>query len=219
MGRSCNVPFFPLLLSPKLITVWCMSTQTAFVSTETFTQKEFKHWLDERPASDLNHYELLRGRIIMSPLVGWPHGPVESNIHAPLATFVRTHGLGITLGSSTGYDLPSDDTVEPDISFIATERLTAGPVPQPGKFVRIVPNLVVEILSPATAQKDRTEKKAIYEENGVEEYWLVDTKRREITVYTLIGKRFGRGKVYTGRDTLPSRALKGFTLQLNEVFV
>ena len=196
-----------------------MSTQTAFVSTELFSQKEFKRWLDERPASDLNHYELLRGRIVMSPPAGWLHGSVESNINASLVAFTRTHRLGIVLGSSAGYDLPSGDTVEPDISFIANGRLTAGPAPQPGKFVRIVPNLVVEILSPSTAQKDRTEKKAIYEENSVEEYWLVDTKRREITVYTLTGKRFGRGKVYTGRETLPSRTLKGFTLRLNEVFV
>jgi Uma2 family endonuclease len=196
-----------------------MSTQTAFVSTETFTQKEFKRWLDERPASDLNHYELLRGRIVMSPPAGWPHGSVESNIHVSLATFIRTHGLGIVLGSSAGYDLPSGDTVEPDVSFIANERLTAGPTLQAGKFVKIVPNLVVEILSPATAQKDRTEKKAIYEENGVEEYWLVDTKRREITVYTLTGKRFGRGKIYTARNPLLSRILKGFALRLNEVFV
>ncbi len=196
-----------------------MSTQTAFISTETFTQKEFKHWLDECPASDINHYELLRGRIVMNPPAGWPHGSVESNIHGPLMIFVRTHGLGITLGSSAGYDLPSGDTVEPDISFIATDRLKAGPAPQPGKFVRIVPNLVVEILSPATARRDRTEKKAIYQENGVEEYWLVDTKRQEITVYTLMGKRFGRGKVHTDRDTTPSRTLKGFTLRLIEVFV
>jgi Uma2 family endonuclease len=196
-----------------------MSTQTAFVSTETFTQKEFKHWLDERPASDINHYELLRGRIVMSPPAGWPHGSVESNIHGPLMVFVRTHELGITLGSSAGYDLPSGDTVEPDISFITNDRLKAGPAPQPGKFVRIVPNLVVEILSPATAQKDRTEKKAIYEANGVEEYWLVDTKRHEITIYTLAGKRFGRSKVYTARDMLSSRTLKGFTLRLSEIFI
>jgi Uma2 family endonuclease len=196
-----------------------MSTQTAFVSTETFTQKEFKRWLDERPASDINHYELLRGRIVMSPPAGWPHAPVGVNIIFAVQGFVRTHGLGLVLDSSAGYDLPSGDTVEPDISFIANDRLTAGPAPQLGKFVRIVPNLVVEILSPATAQKDRTEKKAVYEENGVEEYWLVDTKRREITVYTLSGKRFGRGKVYAGRETLPSRTLKGFTLRLSEVFV
>ena len=65
----------------------------------------------------------------------------------------------------------------------------------------------------------RTEKKAIHKENSVEEDWLVDTKRREITAYTLAGKRFGRGKVYTTRNIVPSRTLKGFTLRLNEVFV
>ncbi|MGE0822840.1 MAG: Uma2 family endonuclease [Candidatus Binatia bacterium] len=195
-----------------------MSTETAFVSTETFTQKEFKRWLDERPRSDINHYELLRGRIIMNPPAGWPHGSVESNIHTPLGMFVRSHKLGIVLGSSTGYDLPSGDTVEPDISFISAERFAAGPEPQEGKFLRIVPNLAIEILSPATAQRDRTEKKAIYEENGVEEYWLVDTKRREVTVYHLAGTRFGRGKAYTIRDTLRSRVLAGFTLPVREIF-
>jgi len=196
-----------------------MATQTAFVSTETFTQKEFKRWLDERPASDINHYELLRGRIVMSPPAGWPHGSVEANLLAPMVSFVRTHGLGQVMGSSAGYDLPSGDTVEPDISFISAARFTTGPAPQPGKFLRIVPNLVAEILSPATAQKDQTEKKAISAENGVEEYWIVDSKRRKITGFPFSGKRFGRGAVYTARDTLRSRVLDGFLLRVGEVFV
>jgi Uma2 family endonuclease len=196
-----------------------MATQTAFVSTETFTQKEFKRWLDERPASDINHYELLRGRIVMSPPAGWPHGSVGASLLIRIGNFVERHGLGHVLDSSAGYDLPSGDTVEPDISFISITRFAAGPAPQPGKFLRIVPNLVVEILSPATAQKDQTEKKAIYAENGVEEYWIVDNKRREIMVYPLSGKRFGRGAVYTIRDTLHSRVLNGFTLRVNELFV
>ena len=196
-----------------------MTMQTAFISTETFTQKAFKRWLDERPRWDMNRYELLRGRIVMSPPAGWPHAPVGVNILTPLAVFVRTNKLGLVLESSAGYDLPSGDTVGPDISFISTARLAAGPAPQYGKFIYIVPNLAVEILSEATAQRDRTEKKTIYAENGVEEYWIVDTKRHEITVYTLSGKRFGRGMAYTKRDTLRSRVLAGFTLAVNEVFV
>jgi Uma2 family endonuclease len=196
-----------------------MATQTAFISTETFTQKEFKRWLDERPSSDINHYELLRGRIVMSPPAGWPHGSTEARILTRINSFVETHALGVILGSSAGYDLPSGDTVEPDISFLSAARLAAGPAPQQGKFIRIVPNLVVEILSAATARRDQTEKKAIYAENGVEEYWIVDPKRRDITVYALSGKRFSRGTVYTTRDTLRSRVLDGFTLSVREVFV
>jgi Uma2 family endonuclease len=213
-----RLPFFLFPLFCKLTTVGAMATETAFISTEIFTQKEFMRWLDERPKSDINHYELLRGRIIMNPPAGWPHGSVETNISTSLTNFVRPRGLGIILGSSTGYDLPSGDTVEPDISFISAERFAAGPEPQEGKFIRIVPNIAIEILSPATAQRDRTEKKAIYEENGVEEYWIVDTKRREVTVYHLSAKRFGRGKVYSIRDTIRSRVLAGFALPVKDVF-
>jgi Uma2 family endonuclease len=50
-----------------------MVTQTAFVSTEIFTQKEFQRWLAEQPQSDSNHYELLHGKIVMNPPAGWPH--------------------------------------------------------------------------------------------------------------------------------------------------
>ena len=53
-----------------------MVSQTVFRSDETFTQESFRLWLDERPASDLNHYELLNGRIVMTPPAGWPHGRV-----------------------------------------------------------------------------------------------------------------------------------------------
>ena len=154
----------------------------------------------------------------MNPPAGWPHAPVGVNILTPLAIFVRAHKLGIVLESSAGYDLPSGDTVGPDISFISSERLALGPTPQYGKFIRIVPSLAIEILSEATARRDRTEKKTIYAENGVEEYWIVDTKRREITVYFLAGKRFGRGTVYAMRDTLRSRVLAGFTFPVKEAF-
>src|SRR5262249_13771477 len=123
------------------------------------------------------------------------------------------------LDSSTGYDLPSGDTVEPDISFISAARLAAGPAPQPGKFPRIVPNLVVEILAPATAQKDQTAKKPVYAKNAVDQNGTVDSNRREITVYSLSGKRFGRGTVYAIRAALHSRVLDGFTLGVSEVFV
>ena len=60
--------------------------QTAFVSTETFTQDEFEAWLDDLSSWDDNHYELLNGSIVMSPPAGWPHGNVEAKIvHALVA--------------------------------------------------------------------------------------------------------------------------------------
>ncbi len=47
------------------------------------------------------------------------------------------------------------------------------------------PDLVVEILSPSTAAKDKGIKKAVYEKTGVKEYWIVDPESKSIDVYHL----------------------------------
>jgi Uma2 family endonuclease len=157
-----------------------MAMQTAFRSDEHFTQAQFFAWLAERPSSDNHHYELLDGRIVMTPPAGYPHGGIAAQILGPVQTHVSAAGLGKVFDSSAGYDLPSGDTVEPDVSFISAGRLEAGPEPERGRFLRIVPDLVVEVISPSTSRRDRVEKRRIYARNGVREYWLVDDSRREV---------------------------------------
>ena len=49
------------------------------------------------------------------------------------------------------------------------------------------PDLVIEILSPSTDMKDMGEKKDVYGQTGVKEYWVVDPKSKKITVYYLSG--------------------------------
>ena len=56
------------------------------------------------------------------------------------------------------------------------------------------PDLVVEVLSPSTAKRDRVDKKAVYERCGVREYWLVDPKNRTIEQYLL---RDGKLELHT----------------------
>jgi Uma2 family endonuclease len=125
--------------------------------------------------------------------------------------------LGIVLGSSAGYDLPSGDTLEPDVSFISAERFAAGPRPTHGQFVKIVPDLVVEILSPATSRRDRTEKKAVYERNGVTEYWIVDPAKRSVTVFPLRRSRFASARAISS-GPIRSRLLASLRLSVEQVF-
>jgi len=192
--------------------------ETAFVSTQTFSQKAFKRWVEKRPVTDVNRYELTHGRIVMTPPAGWGHGEIEANVIQNLRDFTQSHDSGKVFGSSTGYDLPSGDTLEPDVSFISNERWSK--VPQVGRrqFLKIVPSLVVEILSPATAQRDRVEKKRIYEVNGVDEYWLVDPARREVTVFHLIETRYGLGRRFGANQNLRSRLLPGFEMLTRSLF-
>jgi len=76
--------------------------------------------------------------------------------------------------------LADDCTLVPDV-LVVCKRVTI----DPDKGVMGAPNLVVEVLSPSTMLRDKTEKKDIYEKNGVKEYWLVDTKGMYIEIYAL----------------------------------
>jgi Uma2 family endonuclease len=184
--------------------------ETAFISTETFTQKTFKRWVENRPLGDINRYELVGGRILMTPPAAWKHAKIEAKVIRILEDFVSKHNFGTVFGSSAGYELPSGDTLEPDASFISRERWSKGPEPRRGQFLKIAPNLVVEILSPATARRDRIEKKRVYESNGVDEYWLADPHRREITVFHLAGGKYDNGNRFEARQKLRSQVLGGF---------
>jgi Uma2 family endonuclease len=186
------------------------TADTAFISTETFTPATFKRWVDNRPAGDINRYELASGRIVMTPPAAWEHAECEAKTVRIIGEFVSAHRLGRIFGSSAGYLLPTGDTLEPDASFISRQRWARGPQPRRGQFLKIVPNLVVEILSPATARRDRIEKKRVYELNGVDEYWLVDLRRREITIYHLRAGKYDSGSRYQSYQTIHSTVLAGF---------
>jgi Uma2 family endonuclease len=172
--------------------------------------REFARWVEARPSSDLNHYELLNGRVVMTPPAGYPHGEIGSALQFMLSSYVRPRGLGKVFDSSQGFRLPTGDTVEPDHGFVSLERWSAMGTPVRGEFLRVVPDLLVEVLSRSTRSRDRGEKKGIYERNGVREYWLVDPVAAEITVFALGGDgRFGKGRVYGDGERVRSEILQG----------
>lgn len=192
--------------------------ETAFRSEETFTQDEFWSWLERLPASDVNRYELINGRIVMSPPAKFRHGWVETNLHMTISRFVRERELGVTLGSSAGFDLRTGDTLEPDFSFISRDRWDAGPRPRDDEkgFTRIVPDLAIEIVSPSSVRRDRIEKRVIYARCGVREYWIVDPEMHEVAVYTTLGDRFGE-PLLRASGAIASRVLPELRVEVEQI--
>jgi Uma2 family endonuclease len=190
---------------------------TTFVSTETFTSEEFERLMADLPPDDINYYELINGRIIMTPPPGWPHGEYESGIVGELRGFARAHKLGRVFGSAQGFRLTEEDTVAPDAAFVSNERWAASPPPVMGKHLHVIPNLVVEILSPTTAKKDLEDKKALYERCGVDEYWVIDPKRQSVTVLALEGRRYVEADFAQGAGRVHSRLLPGFSVDLKDI--
>jgi Uma2 family endonuclease len=192
--------------------------EVVFESTRTMPQEAFEEWVRERQGWDPNHYELLHGRIVMTPPAGYPHGEIAANVVALLHGFVKPRRLGRVFDSSQGFAFPSGDTLEPDATFISNQRWEAAPPPVDGKYLRVVPDLVVEVLSSGTASRDRGEKKAAYAENGVREYWIVDKTAHEIVVFALEGKRYGGERSFADGERAQSAVLVGLEFEVAEVF-
>lgn len=190
---------------------------SAFVSVETFTSEEFERLMAELPPSDPNTYELIRGRILMTPPPGWPHGLYGSRVVAALTNFVMADTLGLVFGSSQGFRLTGEDTVAPDIAFVSHERSAASPPPVMGKHLQAIPNLVVEILSPTTIKRDLEERKDLYARCGVEEYWVFDPAGPSVRVWALEGEGYVEIGSAHGTGRVDSRLLPGFSLALEDI--
>jgi Uma2 family endonuclease len=182
------------------------------------TQEEFFSWLQDREPSDCTHYELIHGRIVMTPAADFFHASIGSLLNRKLGDYLDRRGLGRVLDSSAGYDLPSGDTLEPDVSFVSRRRLDTGPRPERGRHARLVPDLVVEVLSPSTRRRDRTVKKDVYAANGVVEYWLVDPEARTVTVFHRRGDGFDAGVTRAPGEEVASELFADLTLAVADVF-
>ena len=97
-------------------------------------------------------YELLDGELFMVPAPNIKHQVVSAEIHTQLGRFIKDRGLGTLVYAPCDVRLSDNDVVQPDLLFVSRERehLLSG-----GQNVQGAPDLVVEILSPSTADRDR----------------------------------------------------------------
>ena len=189
---------------------------TAFVSEQSFTQAEFADWMEHQTQPLPGRYELVDGHIVVTPPTRAQHGAVNVRIAALLSQHVSRRGLGKVLNS--GYDLPSGDTLEPDVSFLSAARLGGVAFTDDERgFCRVVPDLVVEVLSRGTAHLDRNKKKSIYAKNRVAEYWMVDPKRRSVWLLYLGATDYEEPSVISS-GPIDSRVLPGLTFTVEDVF-
>ena len=132
-----------------------------------------------------------------------------------LMRFVEEGDLGKVFPAPCDVVLSNTDVVQPDLLFVSRERehILVG-----GDNVQGAPDLVVEILSPSTAGRDRTLKRSLYARHGVGEYWLVDPDDETVTVMALGEGGFETAAVYRKGQTLTSSTLPGFAVGLDEIF-
>jgi Uma2 family endonuclease len=143
--------------------------------------------LEAMPDDDGNRYELIEGELYVSCAPGLTHQIVLGNILYLIRSYLEDHPIGIVV-TTVGLILSNYDSVIPDIVFFRHEdydRLVSN------ERLYSAPELVVEILSPGSANinRDRVAKHKLYGKYGVKEYWLIDCAQRTVEVYRLSGNK------------------------------
>ena len=159
-------------------------------------------------------YELIEGDLLMVPSPNTYHQEVSRNLEFILWSFIRQNDLGHIFDAPMDVVLMGEDVVQPDILFISKERSSIIKVSN----IDGAPDLVIEITSPSSRERDRTIKRKLYARSGVTEYWLIDSEARTVEVMSATDTGFETVRVYHSKETLESPLLKGLSMQLNEVF-
>lgn len=79
--------------------------------------------------------------------------------------------------------------------------------------------MVIEIISPSTARKDKVEKFNKYEQAGVKEYWIVEPHEKIVSVFILQNnQRYGRPDMYTEENEVKVSIFEDLVIDLSKVF-
>jgi Uma2 family endonuclease len=133
------------------------------------------------PSKGTSRQEVIDGELVVTPAPGLRHQGIVTDLVTLLNTFVRAHDLGRIFAAPVDVLFAEGDYLEPDIVFVRRDR--TGILSDRG--VEGPPDLVVEIVSPATADRDRGVKLERYRHFGVAEYWIVDPEVGALEVWAL----------------------------------
>lgn len=159
--------------------------------------------------------ELREGRLIDMPPPGSEHGDVTMRIGARISVYSEDNDLGRAFAAETGFVLARDpDTVRaPDVGFVKKDHV---PLIGTSGYVNCAPDLAVEVLSPSNTSRDMLMKVADYFAAGTRQVWIVNPKRRTVTIHDSTTQDVD---VLRETDTLDGgEVLPGFSILVAKLF-
>lgn len=154
------------------------------------------------------HAEWIDGKVLVMSPASDRHQDIVDFFTALLRIFVETYRLGWVRSAPFQMKLPFSNGREPDILFVAKERMNRLRL----NYLDGPADLAVEVVSTESVARDRGEKFSEYEQAGVAEYWLLDPLRKQAEVYLLVEGSYQLLRAdENGR--IHSTALPGFWLR------
>lgn len=160
-------------------------------------------------------YEILDGELYVTASPRIRHQAVSRNLQRVLDRHIVEYDLGLFYSAPVDVVLSDTTVAVPDMVFIRRGREDI----IHELAIEGAPDLVVEILSPSTASRDRVLKARLYAQLGVPEYWIVDPVAETLDVYIRQPSgEFGDAVRKAHEETLTTERLPGLTIPLAEVW-
>ena len=171
----------------------------ADLERKLLTAEDFLEWLEPGTCADL-----IDGEIFVHSPVSIRHARLLNFLDRLLGTYVDRHRLGELFREEVAVRLSSRNVFQPDLAFYRTERRSV----IRHSHIDGAPDLVVEVLSPRTADRDIGPKFAEYEQHGVIEYWVLDPETLAHRFYRRDGELLV--EYAEGATKIESRVVPGF---------
>lgn len=156
--------------------------------------------------------ELVDGTLVEKAM-GYEASVVAAAILSLLHGYVSPNRLGLVSGADGFFRLPSSIR-GPDVAFVHRDRLPMARIPK-DPIPSVIPNLVVEVLSPGNTRNEMARKRVEYFSAGAQMVWIVDCVHRTVAVYrsTASFQVLGPDDLLHGEEVLP-----GFQCQVADFF-
>jgi Uma2 family endonuclease len=177
------------------------------------TEEKIWTYEDYLELDDGIRYEIIKGELSMVPAPSLYHQRLSRKIEMIFIEYIEKHNLGEIFDAPVDVILDEQNTVQPDIVFVASENSHI--LKYKGIFG--APDLIVEIISPSSVYRDTHEKKNLYEKFDVKEYWIVDMGNVAIEVFTLQNQKYELFSFVAEKGSVKSKIIEGFELDITKI--
>lgn len=173
--------------------------------------------LANAPENEHNRYTLINGELTVEMSPGYLHARIASEIARQIGNFVAERDLGEVTVESGHYPQQDRRTLQlPDVAFISKERT---PAPDWDRYVPIMPDLAVEIISPSQSMKQAREKAVTYLRHGTALVWLVHPGKQSAEIWAAADDGPTQRETIAVDGALDGgEVLPGFSLPLRQLF-
>ncbi len=159
-------------------------------------------------------YQLIEGKLVKMAGLNDPHQVFVGELYITARLQIGAPGrFEIRLSPFDVY-IDEHNTFQPDLLFVSAERRDI----IHSRGVTGAPDIVVEVLSESTRQRDFNVKLPVYGRNGVREAWMADLAAETVSKYISDGHAMTLAQVYAAEDVLTSEAMPGVAIDLGPIF-